>query len=254
MSLLRIIYTFLLFLTFSFSFSVPGYAQLMVTETYCSTDVPVDIIDVNTVTSDLIVPDAGKIQDVVVKLQINHLWIGDLEVDLTSPESTTIDLFTDIDGSADDFGTTCVPMPDFILDDTAATPVTSYTGFSGGTFSPEDPLSTFFGEGQAGQWTLSIFDDAGGDSGTLNCWCLEITRVQSQGCCVVGVGNCLITGQDECSAEGGDYQGDGTSCDDSICSVRPIPTMGEWGMIALTVALGASAVIYLTLRRRRQSV
>jgi subtilisin-like proprotein convertase family protein len=29
---------------------------------------------------------------------------------------------------------------------------------------------------QAGVWTLSIFDNEGGDQGDLNCWCLEITR------------------------------------------------------------------------------
>lgn len=249
----RTVYTALFTLLVCFLFALPGYAQ--VTETYCSTDVPVQIFDNTTVTSDLNVPVAGEIENIIVKLQIDHTWISDLEVDLTSPQSTTIDLFTDIDGSGDDFGTTCVPMPDFILDDDAVTPVTSYTGFSGGTFSPEEPLSTFAGEGQSGQWTLSIFDDAGGDEGFLNCWCLQITRGQTQGCCVIGNSDCLVTTEDECAAEGGLYEGDGTTCDDvQACFIRPIPTMSEWGMMAFAGILGVSGLIFLMLRRRREAV
>ena len=42
---------------------------------------------------------------------------------------------------------------------------------------PEESLSTFIGENPNGNWTLFIDDDAGGDSGTLVSWSLDITTL-----------------------------------------------------------------------------
>src|SRR5690606_3041346 len=39
-----------------------------------------------------------------------------------------------------------------------------------GTFSPNNPLSAFNGESTLGDWTITISDNAGGDTGTLNAW------------------------------------------------------------------------------------
>lgn len=236
-----------------YMFASPGYAQT--TETYCSTDVPVFIPDNTTVTSNLFVPDTGGIEEVIVSLQINHTFIGDLEISLDSPTTTTALLVDNIGGSSDNFGTTCLPFPDFILDDAAATPVSASAGVAGTYFPQPQLLSTFISEEQSGNWILSITDTAGGDDGDLNCWCLEITRAASAGCCVIGNSNCLITDADECIAEGGNYQGDGTSCDNiEACFVRAIPTMSEWGLLALAGILGISGLLFVLVRRRKVTV
>jgi subtilisin-like proprotein convertase family protein len=246
----RIIYVTVITFFMIFVSVLPGYAQ--VTETYCSTDVPVIIPDLVTVTSDLNVPDSGEITNVIVALQINHTWANDLDVSLISPQSTEVILFNDVDGSSDNFGTTCNPFPDFILDDSAALPVSAYTPGTPGSFIPQQPLSTFDSENQQGTWTLQIFDDSLADTGSLNCWCLEITIAQSVGCCLLGQADCLITTEAGCASEGGIYQGDDTACSEiQACVTRPIPTMSEWGLFATAGILGIVAILFVIVRRRK---
>lgn len=216
MNLSRLFYTFVLLLTFCFSFTTSGNAQ--VTNTFCSTDVPLVLLAGESGESVLDVPDVGEILNVVVKLQVDMRFREDLDATLSSPNPTFIELIENRGGDGDDFGTTCQPMPNFILDDEASQPVSDFTTNdpAAGTYRPDDPLSNLIGEDASGQWTLFISDDGGGFGATLNCWCVEIT-----------------TDRDV---------------------VRNIPTISQWGMIALTVVLGASAVLYLKLRRRKQAV
>ena len=191
---------------------LPANAQ--VTETYCSTDVPVFIDSVGTpiVTSNLNVPDNGIIQNVVVSLQIDHTFQDDLIVDLESPSSTSVLLFANVDGSNNNFGTQCNPFPNFILDDDASTPVGSInTSDPTGAFIPEQPLSLFDGQNQAGLWILTINDTFNLDGGFLNCWCLEIT---------------------------------------SGLAISNVPTMNEWAMMAFATMLGAAGAFFIYMRRR----
>ena len=44
-----------------------------------------------------------------------------------------------------------------------------------GNLIPEQPLSVYDGGASAGEWTLTVVDDLGGDTGTLNEWCVFIT-------------------------------------------------------------------------------
>src|SRR5205807_8246528 len=48
-----------------------------------------------------------------------------------------------------------------------------------GAYHPEDALSAFAGESQAGTWTLEVTNDAAGESGTLNAWGLRVTYCPS---------------------------------------------------------------------------
>ena len=152
-------------------------------------DVPVDLpAFFNTETSDLVVPVPGvnpnrrMITNMIVKLQIDHVRRRDLlEVTLTSPQNTTVVLFgsviTGVGGDGENFGSQCLPMPNFILDDSAAQSVTTFSTFDPPvqTFIPQEPLSIFNGEEQGGLWTLRMVN--GIDPGVLNCWCLEITSI-----------------------------------------------------------------------------
>ncbi|GJM15084.1 MAG: hypothetical protein DHS20C13_04110 [Thermodesulfobacteriota bacterium] len=167
--------------------TLPSYSQ--VTETYCSTDVPLPVPPTGTggfgtapTLSDLVVPasaiEGGEVTKVVVKMYITHTFDSDLEISLDSPIATNVEISTDNGGAGDDYGSTCGTDdmdPDSVFDDDAGTAVTDGAAPFVGSFSPEGLLRDFNGEDQEGTWTLIVGDDATGDSGTLNCWCLDIT-------------------------------------------------------------------------------
>jgi len=214
MNISRTIYIVVLTLIACYLYALPSHAQTT-TQVFCSNDpnLPVPILDNATVTSTLTVPNPGEITDVKLLLQINHTWIGDLSVDLESPGLTKPTLIPFlVCGNCDNFGVNgSCPNPDFILDDDAVLSVTTYPGLIADTLSPfPDPLSMFDAEQQDGLWTLSVSDNAGGDQGFLNCWCLEITRE---------------------------------------VKVAMVPTLSEWGLIAMAGLLGI--IGFIVIRRKQ---
>jgi len=136
-------------------------------QTVSSTDVPKSILDYTTTTSTLLVSGAGGLTDVNVTLNIMHTWDSDLDVYLTSPSGTVVELFTDVGSSGDNFVNTT-------FDDEAATSIVAGTAPFTGSYRPEGLLAGFDGEDPNGTWTLSVTDDAGGDQGTLNSWSIAI--------------------------------------------------------------------------------
>ncbi|MCL1046605.1 MULTISPECIES: S8 family serine peptidase [Shewanella] len=109
-------------------------------------DTPVDISDNTTITSTIEIADPVQIFDLAVNVDISHTWIGDLIVTLTSPNGTEAVLHDRAGGNTDDLVQTW-------------------------------SLSEFDGEVAAGTWTLSISDNAGGDTGALNSWGLDISAL-----------------------------------------------------------------------------
>ncbi len=122
--------------------------------TYAAVDTPQAINDNSTITSIITVPDTYCIGDVDVELDVTHTYIGDLRVILTSPEGTSVTLHDRSGGSADDIVTT----------------------YDDGTNPPDGPglLADYISEFSAGDWTLTISDNAGQDTGSLNNWTLKI--------------------------------------------------------------------------------
>ncbi|MFT4972574.1 MAG: subtilisin-like proprotein convertase family protein [Saprospiraceae bacterium] len=143
-----------------------------------ATDIPVEISDgpANIITSTLEVMTSGLIDDLnIFDLNIDHTYIGDLAVTLTSPEGTTIELVSfqgegcdqdDVALSFDDDATTPYATLESLCD--AASPA------AGGTFQPLQALSAFNGEIAQGVWTLTVEDAAGADGGALTSWNLDI--------------------------------------------------------------------------------
>ncbi|MGH2356927.1 MAG: proprotein convertase P-domain-containing protein [Candidatus Limnocylindria bacterium] len=144
--------------------AAPAWATI-----YTSTDVPKSIgPNAGTITTSVLnVPDSGSITDVNVNLTIRHTFDADLDVFLSSPGGTIVELFTDVGGSGDNFINTT-------LDDSASTSITAGTAPFTGTFRPEGVLADFNGENPFGTWTLRITDDLNGDAGTLDSWSLDI--------------------------------------------------------------------------------
>ncbi len=122
-----------------------------------------------TVTSTIEVSNAGTVNSIsLYSIAGTHTWIRDLEARLTSPEGTTLLLFSGLCNSEDnfniDFSNTgspynAIPCP--------PTDGNSYIPL-GGTFN------SFTGEDANGTWTLSITDNYSQDGGELNSWGINL--------------------------------------------------------------------------------
>jgi subtilisin-like proprotein convertase family protein len=129
--------------------------------------------------STLYVPVSGRIKDLNVKIaSIDHSFVGDLKVELTSPDnSTTVRLIEHVGGpnnGGDD-------LIDTVFDDEASTVIGSgssaapYTG----SFRPQgDQLSRFDGKEQQGTWKLRVSDRYENDTGSLLGWGLTLRTAQ----------------------------------------------------------------------------
>ncbi|GAB4251726.1 MAG: hypothetical protein Kow0027_15900 [Saprospiraceae bacterium] len=149
---------------------------------YCSSkiadDVPLTISSNGTpsVTSTIEINSGGFVEDInLIDLDIAHTWVGDLRVELTSPQGTTITLMANPDDgdcdsddilvSFDDEATLPYPALDFMCNDDPPA--------IAGTFQPLQNLAAFNGEPIQGTWTLTVHDDADEDGGQLRGWGLE---------------------------------------------------------------------------------
>ncbi|MDB9961371.1 M12 family metallo-peptidase [Oceanihabitans sp.] len=117
-----------------------------------------------------------EITDVNVTVNITHTWDSDLVLVLSSPQGTNIFLSFRNGGNGDNYTNT-------VFDDAATVNVIAGNAPFTGSFQPEEALSAFNSEISTGNWTLSVFDLASQDTGTLIDWTLEIC----------GVDNCLST-------------------------------------------------------------
>jgi subtilisin-like proprotein convertase family protein len=105
---------------------------------------------------------------------LNHSFVGDLVITLTSPHGTTITLRNSDANAGRNFCQTT-------LDDSAATSIQAAPSTSEpftGTFKPAQALSTFNGEDPNGNWTLRIADVGPADTGSLRAFSLVLTPFQ----------------------------------------------------------------------------
>ncbi len=136
--------------------------------TFASTDVPKTIPDNNVagVSSIRTLTGPGTINNLTVTIgSIAHTYDADLQIELTAPDGTTVQLFNRRGGSGDNLTNT-------VFSDAAATPISAGTAPFTGTFIPEQPLSAFNGKPAAGDWKLTVRDNASADTGTLQSWSL----------------------------------------------------------------------------------
>ncbi len=121
-----------------------------------------------------VVTEDFSVDDVTFTVDIDHTWRADLELTLTSPASTSIDLTSDNGGSADHLIV--------VFDDAAGTSIVGdfFTHSAPAVDrSPEVALSAFDGENTTGTWVLEICDDAGADQGIFNTATLNITGINT---------------------------------------------------------------------------
>ena len=136
-----------------------------------STSPGTTIPDNTTITSTLTVTENVSLTDLDVDIGITHTWTGDITLTLESPLGTQVIIFDDLDGcSGDNINDT--------YDDESLNTLNCQTtsdAFPFADYQPSNPLSAFDGENTAGVWTLTITDDATGDTGTLDSWGLNYT-------------------------------------------------------------------------------
>jgi len=173
--------------TVTFSLQV-GAAGAPVTATYSSGNIVVPIPDVSSVEVPINVPDTGLVQDVNVRVRLNHTFDGDLVISLVHPDGTVINLANNRGGSGANYGTganDCSGTPTVFDDEAAATIASGVAPFAG-SFRPDAALSGFDGKLSSGTWKLRVSDTAALDVGTIGCVTLEITRAQFICCGVAG--------------------------------------------------------------------
>jgi len=125
------------------------------------------------VDSTITVASGGIVDDIGVKLVSNHTNPGDLTASL-SFNGTNV-LLMDQPGVPDSSFGCGGDNIDAIFDESSISPVEGVCGGSpgiGGFVLPEDELSNFDGMSLNGDWVLNIFDNASGNTGNLEAWCL----------------------------------------------------------------------------------
>ena len=134
-----------------------------------STNVPVAICDLCTVSSTLTVNSHMTITDLNGLIgNLTHTYDRDLFIQLQSPLGTTVTLSNRNGGSSDNFINT-------VFDDEAAVAIGAGSAPFTGSFRPDQLLSAFDGQDAFGVWTLRVADQEGADVGSINRWGIDIT-------------------------------------------------------------------------------
>jgi subtilisin family serine protease len=101
-----------------------------------------------------------RIDDIDIRLNLTHTYVGDLIISLTSPSGRSATLFNRRGGSGDNLSNTR-------FNDEAGTFIGNGAAPFAGQFRGENWLSTFDGLGSQGVWTVTIRDAAARDVGAL---------------------------------------------------------------------------------------
>jgi subtilisin-like proprotein convertase family protein len=122
------------------------------------------------VTSTLTAPPGSAIEKLEVELEIEHTWVGDLQVELQHSGGTLVSLINRPNCSGQNIG--------LILDDSAVLSVqdacqNQLPAYPEARYQPDGTLADFNGLDVGGTWTLRVSDNAGADTGILRRWCLR---------------------------------------------------------------------------------
>jgi cysteine-rich repeat protein len=165
------------------------------------------IIDVGTISDTITVTDDVAIGDIDVDLILSHTWVSDLNITLTGPNNTVVPLWVNACGSNDGI--------DAIFDDEGNVAVCGFP--TTGVIDPESvfggDLGLFEGTLSAGNWTLTVQDEVGGDVGVLAQWSLHIAPGESVCPDPPVCGNAVLEEGEDCD-DGNLVDGDGCS---AIC-------------------------------------
>ncbi|HZQ47205.1 MAG TPA: proprotein convertase P-domain-containing protein, partial [Verrucomicrobiae bacterium] len=132
----------------------------------------------------------STLMHVAVSLNIVQPVVGDLTLQLISPDGTTNTLAQNRGGIGQNFGLDCNSDIDrTTFDDNGFVPIAAGSAPFVGTFQPDSPLSVFNGKSGSsvnGAWKLRVVDPFTHSSGSIQCWSLILTPAN----CTDGGGQC----------------------------------------------------------------
>ena len=177
----------------SFTFSTIG--QSCVIRSGTGLPIAISASGTPTITSKVTFFDDLLLTDLSVNLELNHTFLGDLVITLTSPTGKEVILVSNSCGQLNNINAT--------FDDEAENLVCGDNPAIGGTVAPLIGFDTFIGETIAGEWVLTVRDTENVDGGSLNGFSLDV--------CVEG----------DFTA---DEDGDGIFDTDDLCAGTPFGT------------------------------
>ena len=128
-----------------------------------------------TVTSSLPLSEAGIIDSLAVSVNADHTWVGDLTFTLVHEDTGTSVVLMDRPGSPATVNGCSADDVVAEFNDSSTVVVENVCGSNpaiGGVVNPDGTLADFSGESLGGTWRMDVTDGVGGDTGTLNEWCL----------------------------------------------------------------------------------
>jgi uncharacterized repeat protein (TIGR01451 family) len=139
------------------------------------------------VSDPLVVAQSLTIQDLNVSIRANHTWSGDLRFTLSNG-TTTVTLIDRPGVPASTFGCSGDNYDVTVDDEGPDTPIenqcANLPAISGSAPGGDPPntslLAAYNGQDTLGTWTLTAFDNATGDTGTLLEWCLVVNQAASE--------------------------------------------------------------------------
>jgi subtilisin-like proprotein convertase family protein len=137
-------------------------------ESVLSTSAPLPIEDLTTTSSPIAVTSSlAALTRATVEVNIRHNFVGDLRIELETPDGRIIRLVSEdvLSPTADMLGTRFDDHGDDISDGWAS----PYQG----SFAPEMPLDDLVGMAPTGTWVLHVSDTFVVDEGTLTNWRLH---------------------------------------------------------------------------------
>jgi hypothetical protein len=130
----------------------------------------------------IVVPESAEITGLQLGFDVTHTWMGDIIATLSKDGVSRIVfdrpgvVTTGAGCNGDDAsivlddGATLVAETNCTSATPSSTPIQAY--IDGELYQPNESLAGFIGEDLAGTWTLTVSDNAGLDTGTLDSWCL----------------------------------------------------------------------------------
>lgn len=171
-----------------FTIGMASSAQASAITTVLSSDTPVVIADffagtagIGSATLNFL--SHGRVIDIDALVDITHTYDADLIISL-SHAGTTVLLSNRNGGSGGQNYTATV------FDDAAAVAINAGYAYApyNGAFKPEQALAAFVNQDAFGLWTLTVSDNEGGDTGTINSFGITATVPEPGSFALLGLG------------------------------------------------------------------
>ncbi|HYY42201.1 MAG TPA: proprotein convertase P-domain-containing protein, partial [Pyrinomonadaceae bacterium] len=184
----------------------------------------------------------GLVSDVNVRVRLDHQNDGDVDLFLVAPDGTEVELSTDNGGTGANYGTGTNDCAGTftVFDDSAANSITTAAAPFAGTFKPESALAAFNGRQSFGTWKLRVADDAVGDTGTLGCVQLELTRRPYACCGITGTPDVQAAGTPNITAESVSPANNAPDPEETVTVNLPLQNVGDGATTNLTATLLAT--------------